>query len=459
MKMSPAASNRALAAEILLSWEEGRRTAAELLEQTLPHAESRGQVTDLVLGVIRNRTLLDTLLTAAAEMKPAFIEKDLMILLRLGAYELVFCPDTADYAILSETASLAGRQARRRGFVNAVLRRLQRAIEDRRRPEEGTDPRCWIPTKIPLGCLLKEPLLPEPSTQPADYYSTVFSMPKWLVERWLQDYDLEALRQICLASNRIPSIILQPNTLKTTAPRLAELLKSEAVQAELNAEQTMLRIHTRRYLPDLWTFQKGYFFVQDPTAAKTAAMLPVQPGSVVLDLCAAPGGKTLQLAMMMKNQGRIIAADADSQRLRKVEENCRRLEITCVQCVPPEQIKQTLGAKNKVQAVLLDVPCSNTGVMARRAEVRWRLKPETIPELVQRQKDLLEQAAGWVRKYGLLLYSTCSILPEENQLLVQEFLRNRKEFKLEKEELTLPFCGSKEVFAHDGGYAALLRKQ
>jgi 16S rRNA (cytosine967-C5)-methyltransferase len=452
-------SNRGLAAQILLSWEEGRHTAAELLDQILPEAESRGQVNDLVLGVLRNRTLLDTVLTAAAELKPSFVEKDLMTLLRLGAFELLFCPDTAEYAILSETASLAGKQARRRGFVNAVLRRVQRLIENRRTPEEGSDPRQWIPTKTGLGCLLKEPVFPDPKSQLLPYCSTVFSIPKWLAERWLAAFGPENLRSICLASNRIPSIILQPNTLKITAARLAELLKSEAVHAEINAEQTMLRIHTHRYLPELWTFQKGYFFIQDPTAAKAAALLAVQPGATVLDFCAAPGGKTLQLALKMKNQGQILAVDADSRRLQKVEENCRRLEITCVRCVLPDQIKEALGAKNKVSAVLLDVPCSNTGVMARRVEVRWRLKPESIPGLVQTQKELLEQAAGFVRKQGTLLYSTCSILPEENQQVVQDFLNRHPSFHLEQEELTLPSCGSEGVFAHDGGYAALLRKK
>ncbi|HOK66200.1 MAG TPA: transcription antitermination factor NusB [Anaerohalosphaeraceae bacterium] len=451
-------SNRGLAAEILLSWEEGQHTASELLEQTLPEAESRGQVTDLVLGVLRNRTLLDTVLTAAAELKPSFVEKDLMTLLRLGAFELLFCPDTAEYAVVNETASLAGKQARRRGFINAVLRRVQRLIENRRCPREGSDLRRWIPAKAGTGCLLKEPLLPDPDSQMLEYCSMAFSIPKWLAERWLAAYGADNLPAVCAASNRIPAIILQPNLLKTTAPRLAELLKSEAVHAELNAEQTMLRIHTHRYLPDLWTFQKGYFFIQDPTAARAASMLPVQPGSVVLDFCAAPGGKTVQLAMKMKNQGRILAVDADSRRLQKVEENCRRLEISCVQCVRPEQIKEALGAKNKVAAVLLDVPCSNTGVMARRVEVRWRLKPESIPEMVQTQKDLLEQAAGFVRKHGTLVYSTCSILPEENQQVVQDFLARHPLFTLEQEELTLPSCGSQTDFGHDGGYAALLRK-
>jgi 16S rRNA (cytosine967-C5)-methyltransferase len=458
--MIPAAhpSGRGLAAEILTAWEAGRHTASELLDLHLKEAASRGQVTDLVFGVIRHRGLLDHVLTAVAAVKIPHTEKDLLILLRLGVYELLFCPDTAEYAVLSDLADPAGKNKKRRGFINGVLRSVQRAIEDRKSPAEGADLRRWVACRPPGGCLFKEPLFPDPQTSPADYYSTVFSIPQWLIEIWLKACGSDGVRQICLGSGRTPAIILQPNMLKTNAVRLAEILKSEAVLAELNADKTMLKIHTHRYLTDLWAFQNGFFLVQDPSAAKVVALMELRMGSTVLDLCAAPGGKTMQIAMAMHDQGKVIATDTDSRRLQKVEENRLRLGITCVRCVPTEGIKEALGSKNKVQSVLLDVPCSNTGVMARRAEVRWRLRPETIPQLVKTQKDLLDQAAGFVRKHGTLIYSTCSILPEENENLVKEFLLAHDAFSLEKEELTLPFCGSEGTFAHDGGYVAVLRK-
>lgn len=458
--MIPAAhpSGRGLAAEILTAWEAGRHTASELLDLHLKEAASRGQVTDLVFGVIRHRGLLDHVLTAVAAVKIPHTEKDLLILLRLGVYELLFCPDTAEYAVLSDLADLAGKNKKRRGFINAVLRSVQRAVEDRKSSAEGADLRRWVACRPPGGCLFKEPLFPDPQTQPADYYSTVFSIPQWLIEIWLNTYGLEALRRICLGSSRTPAIILQPNTLKTNAVRLAEILKSEAVLAELNAEKIMLRIHTHRYLTDLWAFQKGFFLVQDPSAAKVVALMEPKMGATVLDLCAAPGGKTMQIAMAMHDQGKVIASDPDGRRLQKVEENRLRLGIACVRCVPPEGIKEALGSKNKVQSVLLDVPCSNTGVMARRAEVRWRLRPESMALLVKTQKELLDQAAAFVRKHGTLVYSTCSILPQENENLVKEFLRTHKAFSLDKEERTLPFCGSEDTFAHDGGYVAVLKK-
>lgn len=459
MKPRPPQSGRRLALEILSAWELGRHTAAELLDQFLGQTESPGQVTDLVYGVIRNRSLLDHVLISLAQVKTKHTELDLLTLLRLGVYELLFCPDTAAYAILNETAGLAGTNKKRRGFVNGVLRSVQRAIADRRSPAEGADRRRWVFGKSPNGCLFKEPLLPDPLADPVGYTSTAFSIPDWLIEIWMKAYGPDAVGQICLGSNRLPAIILQPNTLKTTAEKLAEILRSEAVHAELNAERTMVKIHTHRYLADLWAFQKGYFLVQDPSAAKVPAMLNPAPGSTVLDLCAAPGGKTIQLAIAMDDQGKIIATDIDDRRLKKVEENCLRLGITCVQCVSAEGVKDALGSRNKVNSVLLDVPCSNTGVMARRAEVRWRLGPMDVVRMAQTQKELLDKAAAYVRKHGRLVYSTCSILPEENENLVQEFLASHPQFKMEKEELTLPACEIKGTFGHDGGYAAALRKE
>lgn len=452
-------SGRQLALEVLSAWEAGRHTASELLDQFLGQTESPGQVTDLVYGVIRNRSLLDHVLITLAQVKTRHTEHDLLTLLRLGAYELLFCPDTAAYAILNETASLAGKNKKRRGFVNGVLRSVQRAVADRRSPAPQADQRQWIAGKSPNGCLFQEPILPDPEDDPIGYFSTVFSIPEWLIETWMKGYGPDAVRQICQGSNRLPSIILQPNTLKTTAEKLAEILKSEAVHAEMNAGRTMLKIHTHRYLTELWAFQKGYFLVQDPSAAKVASLLGPAPGSTVLDLCAAPGGKTAQLAMAMGDQGRIIASDIDARRLKKVEENCTRLGITCVQTVLPDGIKDALGSKNKAGSVLLDVPCSNSGVMARRVEVRWRLEPKTIQQIVRTQKELLDKAADFVRKHGTLVYSTCSILPEENEKLVQEFLGGHPQFKLEKEELTLPACESEGDFGHDGGYAAVLKKE
>jgi 16S rRNA (cytosine967-C5)-methyltransferase len=174
--------------------------------------------------------------------------------------------------------------------------------------------------------------------------------------------------------------------------------------------------------------------------------LDAQPGETILDMCAAPGGKTAFLAQRMQNRGRIVARDSQPARLKLVEENCRRLGVTCVEF-------QDSGGPSSFDRILLDAPCSNTGVMRRRVDLRWRIKPGEIDRLRETQQALLAEAVGQLKAGGTLVYSTCSLEPEENESLTGEFLRGNPAFKLESERQLLPFAD-----AVDGAYVAHLRK-
>lgn len=452
-------SARAVALDILSVWQKQKRTASELLDERLRESDRSAMTTDLVYGVIRNLGLLDHLLETVAAIKIRHTQPNFVNLLRIGTLELVFSTETAEYAIINEAATLAGKHHKQRGFVNAVLRSVQRAIEARSIPSTAVDPKRAIPLSEKTVCLFNRPVLPDPDQEAAAYFSTLFSIPSWLIGQWLDAYGPQTTRRICLGSNRSPSVIVQPNLLKTTAAGLQSALEAEAVHPQLWPKRSCLRIAAHRPLKELASFQQGLFIVQDPTAAKAADVLAPTPGSTVIDLCAAPGGKTCQLAMGMNNKGRILASDADPRRLKKVAENAQRLGIDIIECTPPEAIKKALGSKNKVMSVLLDVPCSNTGVLARRVEVRHRLTPAAVTEIAAIQDELLETAAAYVRKHGHLLYSTCSILPEENEKRVLHFLENHKEFRLVKEERTFPLAGTPERLDYDGGYLALLKKE
>jgi 16S rRNA (cytosine967-C5)-methyltransferase len=175
----------------------------------------------------------------------------------------------------------------------------------------------------------------------------------------------------------------------------------------------------------------------------------------ILDLCAAPGTKTTQLAEATGDAARIIATDNDGRRLDMVKENITRLGINSVRIIPYEDLKSVAAEVGSFDAVLLDVPCSNTGVLARRVEARYRISPEAIGELAVIQAELLRTSAGMVKSHGKICYSTCSIQKEENSELVRSFLKDNPGFELESEELTFP---SAEGFDHDGGYAAILVK-
>jgi 16S rRNA (cytosine967-C5)-methyltransferase len=210
----------------------------------------------------------------------------------------------------------------------------------------------------------------------------------------------------------------------------------------------MIKIKSPRAVTQLPGFAEGLFTVQDITASQAVRILKPRSDWTILDLCAAPGVKTTQLAEATGDSAKIIATDIDSERLKKVKENTTRLGINSVDIVPYEELLDS-----KFDCVLLDVPCSNTGVLARRIEARYRIKPKAIKELAKTQSELLNTAAQMLKPYGKICYSTCSIQKDENSNLIRDFLQKNRNFELKSEELILP---SAECFDRDGGYAAIL---
>jgi 16S rRNA (cytosine967-C5)-methyltransferase len=200
----------------------------------------------------------------------------------------------------------------------------------------------------------------------------------------------------------------------------------------------------------LASFQDGWFYVQDPSTLLASQELDPQPGENVLDLCAAPGGKTTLLAQRMQNCGCILAQDIHPDRLQLVRDNCARLGVTNVESRLVSD-SDAATARHKFDRVLVDAPCSNTGVMRRRVDLRWRLRPEEIQRLSADQLELLRRAAGQLKPGGTLVYSTCSLEPEENQAVVEKFLAEHCEFRLDRERTLLPF-----VDGVDGAYVARL---
>jgi 16S rRNA (cytosine967-C5)-methyltransferase len=275
------------------------------------------------------------------------------------------------------------------------------------------------------------------------------------VDEWLSEFGFEQTRNICIASNRRPGIYLRPNTLKTTLQQLCELLKGNGIDCNLVAEYEMIQLRNAGNITQLPGFAEGLFVVQDLTASKAVKMLAPQPGQTVLDLCAAPGTKTTQLAELMADQGSIFATDIDEMRLKRVETASNRLQIRIIHIIPFSNLTKTLSNKT-YDAILLDVPCSNTGVLARRPEVRYRITPAAITELTRTQLQLLNHAVGFVKPGGKICYSTCSIHHHENTGVVRHFLAHNNRFTLLEEKLSLP---SANAIDHDGGYAALLQKK
>ncbi|MCK4960076.1 MAG: hypothetical protein KAT00_11765 [Planctomycetes bacterium] len=448
---------RQVAFWVLNKFDINRCDASELLHKRIPLTDQRGQATDIVYGAIRNMPAIDMAIAQVASVPVERISKKLLAILRIGAYELIYAPQTAEYAIVNEAVDLAHSVTGKKpaGFVNAVLRNLGRAIACRDASLEGADLRKMLPQSKTNGCAFKDDILPDPEVDQAGFLSKGFSIPDWLVGEWIAEFGLEAAKDICFASNRRPGVFLAANTLKVSAAGLLEKLQTEGVECEGPTESGLLKLKSHVPVSEIAGFSEGMFTVQDPAQVLPARMLSPKPGQRVLDMCAAPGGKTVQMAQMMEDKGSIIASDINVERLVKIDDNCRRLGITIVETVIVDE------ASGYFDAVMVDAPCSNTGVMARRCEVRLRINENAVKELAKTQLRLLTKAGQMIKAGGRICYSTCSIMKDENSGVVEKFLAENDDFVLESEKLTLPSIakGDEVVFDHDGGYAAIIVKR
>ena len=458
-------SARAIAIEVMNRCNPKRNYAGPILNELLHETEQKQRATDLVFGTIRNRLAIDTVITAFSGRPVERIPGKLLDIIRIGTYELIYSPETGQHAIVNETVENAKTLSGKKqvGFVNAVLRQITRHIANRQIQLPQVDSRCTLVQTFETGCEFDMDFLPGPESSPAEYFSTVFSLPKWFVTDWLSEYGPESTRRICLASNRRPSVYLRSNSLKTTTQDLTEKFQQADIEFEIVGAvreppshqasciprtQSMIRIKSPRAITELPGFAEGLFTIQDITDSQSVKILDPQPNWTILDLCAAPGTKTTQLAESTGDSAKIIATDIDAERLKKVRENTNRLGIKSVDIVPYEELPNS-----KFDCVLLDVPCSNTGVLARRIEVRYRIKPQVIKELTKTQSELLNTAAQMLKPHGLICYSTCSVQKDENSDLIRDFLQKNQSFELKSEKLILP---SAEGFDHDGGYTAIL---
>ncbi len=385
---------------------------------------------ELIYGVVRWQATLDWLIARKTGARTQ--KRTLQVLLQLGLYQLFWLERIPDHAAVHEMVQLArtlgfGPQA---GFVNAILRG-------------------YIRERAATDALL--------TSLRSDKPALGYSHPSWLVARWEARWGRETTAQLLQWNNCPPETYARVNTLKTTASELQETWQREGIDAEpVNLDWLpqglAFRLRSHPGLAEIESFQQGLFYIQDPSTLLAGVHLDSQPGDSVLDLCAAPGGKTTFIAQQMKDQGRIVAIDIDPSRVEMIRENCARLGIQCVHPVLQSPAAD-LADTEQFDRVLVDAPCSNTGVMKRRIDLRWRIREEEIARLREAQARLLPQAARRTKPGGVLIYSTCSLEVEENQQVVTEFLEAQAEFTLEKEVELWPF-----QTGVDGAYVAKLTR-
>ncbi len=406
---------------------------------------------EIAQGTLRHVRTLERLLSSVAGVERARVDPLVYTILLTAAYQIIWMERIPPFAAVHEAVGEASRTrdgSRAGGFVNAVLRNLLRAVETRRIEWSGLAP-TTVRVSWDRACEFSRPVLPAAGDELLAA-ATGETVQRLRVLR--KRFGTAAAEQIAWASQALPVTIVQRQRLRIDPEAFAQRMRSEfGEQVECTPNTAYLpRSGRLRASP---AFRAGLCYVQDVTAAAAVEAVGARPGERILDLCAAPGGKTVGLAIAMEDRGQVVATDSDVQRLRRVTQNVLRLGLESVEIVPPGS--PLLG---RFDAALADVPCSNSGVAARRPEARLRFSARELRFLVPLQAKCLELAAHLVRPGGRVVYSTCSIEPEENEEQVREFLAANPGWELELEKLTLPDWGPRLIEWRDGGYFARLRR-
>ncbi|MBI2301951.1 MAG: methyltransferase domain-containing protein [Armatimonadetes bacterium] len=384
----PSTSSRAVAVAAVAAVEAGAFTDAALRD-ALADAElesgAAARATALATLAVRLRQRCDLVLQPRCSRPVEELDPWLRATLRVGAVELLWTDRHHTPSAVHGLVEVAKQTGRRElaGFANAVLRRIAEQAERLRQP----------PDTLSF------------ETDPAGWLTGWESHPRWLVERWLAAVGADAALERCRAGNREPSLAVRRNPLRVGPEAFDAALSAAGVAARRGAlvpEAWVLP--SSRDVTQLPGFAEGWFTVQDEAAMCIAPVTGVQPGCRVIDLCAAPGGKATHLAELMGDRGEVIACDRNAGRLSRVEETVRRLGLSCVRTRAADA-RALPKVLLQADAVLLDAPCTGTGTLARRADLRWRLHPDR----------LIEAAAALTRLGGVLVYATCSLEPEENE--------------------------------------------
>ncbi len=447
----PYKNGRHLAYAVLQEYDRSERFVqdifAEFDQRHQLSSQDRALAVDVASGVVRRSRTLDVMIESRMTRPRHNVEPDLWRILRLGAYQLLFAR-TPDHAAVDSTVELCRDLNRSRwtGFVNGVLRNIGRLLSDE--PCDGPSQRS-LPTTNGQWRTLNEAVFADPSTNAAQYIADAFSLPIYLATRWSSRFEMTDLLPICFQSVSPPSTSLRVNSTRANVTDLLEALTSSGCKASLGHFAGSIHLDQSVRLESLPGYSDGQWSVQDEAAMSASALLAPQPGEQILDMCAAPGGKTTHLAELSNDQAMITACDVATGRLKRVLDNAARLQLNSI---TPQLIGKDGNSlpDGPFDAILVDVPCSNTGVLNRRPEARWRSDESAMNELVILQTRLLLQACERVKAGGRVLYSTCSLEPEENRGVVDAVLSAMKEFHLEKEILHLPGRPA------DGAYQALL---
>jgi len=409
-------SERSVSIDILIEFDVNQNLDFEPANEL--ETRERAQVREYVQNILRKRSYLDFLIDEFSSVSVAEMKPGLKNILRLAIYDMLFMDSTPDYAAINEAVEIAKMKlgSRTGDLVNAIMRNMQR---------DGDN-------------------LPKPAYKDRNkLVATTFSHPEWMVERWRKRFGEREAFQLMQANNSRPHYYVRVNTLRTKPENFE--LRMEKMDVEVKPSEWLpfyYQVDSVQPFISKGLLSKGICLVQDIAAGFAPTILDPQPGEKVFDLCAAPGTKSIMMSDLMHGEGEILSVDISSERLEKLAESALNYGAENIRIRRGDVLEVSLGLAD---AVLLDAPCTGTGVLSKRADLRWRRDEEGLQNAVDLQEQLLEEAGNMVKRGGRLVYSTCSLEPEENMDQITKFLDKYDNFELEPLDEYLP----EEVLSED----------
>lgn len=433
--MTDGVSTREIILDILLAVTRDGEYSHLALSGTLNkyqylEKQERAFITKVTEGTLEQMIKIDYIINSFSNIRVSKMKPVIRCILRSAVYQICFLDGVPDSAACNEAVNLAGKRGFRnlKGFVNGVLRNIARKKE--------------------------QIVYPDERKQPQEAVSVQYSLPLWLVEQWETEYGMDKTKAMAKALLEEKPTAVRINLNQITKEELIKQLKSEGVDVTESKELPYaLFLSGYDYLNKLSGFQEGCFYVQDISSMKVAETAEPKEGDVVLDVCGAPGGKSIHIAQMLRGTGQVITRDLTPMKVAKIEENIARCRVENMRAecadarVPDESLRE------KADIVIADLPCSGLGVIGRKKDIKYKMTPEKEQELVAMQREILSVVPAYVKSGGTLVYSTCTIHKAENEENVQWLLENHRELHLESMQQIFP-----DETGNDGFFIAKLRK-
>ena len=407
---------RELSIKILNEIEENKAYSNIVLDKYIRDNREKltnkdvGFLSEIVYGTVMWKLTINEIINFYSNIKINKISKWIKYILQIGIYQIIFLDKVPKSAAVNESVNLSKKYGvKSSGFVNAILRKVEKnSIEE----------------------VIKD-------KNEKQKLSIKYSMPLWIVDELYNDYKSEEVEKICIESIKKAKTTIRINSLKTNKEKIKEEFDKRNIEYKEIPEENFLQVNLKS-ISELDLFKEGYFTVQDISAGLPSKILNPKPGDVILDACSSPGGKTTYLAEIMKNKGEIIACDIYEHRLNLVKQNSKRLGINIIETKIQDAAIYNRDFLEKFDKILLDVPCMGIGVIKRKPDIKWQRKKEDIEEITNIQKEILWTCSKYLKSKGEIVYSTCSILKNENENIINEFLDKNKCFKKVLEKNILP---------------------